>query len=217
MNTEHALNKEDAKKRILLAAMEKFADRGFGPTSVREICEAAGVNVAAVNYYFRSKEQLYHEVFKTLFEDVGAPLMAIPAKVHDQASWKAALMEWIMTALRLVTEEKPPTRWMVQLTAHERTHPSSMFPVLYESFFKPLRESLGMLLRMGMPAGTDETDTCIWEITVASQVVVYTHRAPPWYALLIPPDVPREEWIERTARIIAGGITSRLAYQTGLS
>lgn len=194
--------------------MEKFAGHGFSATSVREICETAGVNVAAINYYFRSKEQLYHEVFKALFEDVGAPLMAIPTKVHDQASWEAALTEWIMTALRLVTDENPPTRWMVQLTARERTHPSSVFPVLYESFFKPLRESLGMLLRMGMPAGADETERHIWEIAVASQVMVYIHRAPPWDDLLIRPGVSREEWIERAARIIAGGITSRLSFRT---
>lgn len=194
--------------------MEKFACHGFGATSVREICEAAGVNVAAINYYFRSKEQLYHEVFKALFEDVGAPLMAIPATVHDQASWEGALTEWIMTALRLVADENPPTRWMVQLTAHERTHPSSVFPVLYESFFKPLRESLGMLLRMGMPAGAEEADLHIWEIAVASQVVVFIHRAPPWQDLLIPPRLRREEWIQRTAQVIAGGITARLSFRT---
>lgn len=194
--------------------MEKFADRGFGPTSVREICEAAGVNVAAINYYFRSKEQLYREVFKTLFEDAGAPLMAIPSKVRDRASWAAALFEWITTALRLVTEEKPPTRWMVQLTAHERTHPSSVFPVLYESFFEPLRESLGMLLRMGLPEESDEAEVRIWEISVAAQVVVYIHRAPPWNTHLFPPGISREEWIERTARVIAGGITARLSFRT---
>ena len=194
--------------------MEKFADRGFGPTSVREICEAADVNVAAVNYYFRSKEQLYREVFQALFEDVGKPLMAIPAKVRDEASWKAALLEWLHTALRLVTEEKPPTRWMVQLTAHERTRPSSVFPVLYESFFEPLRKSLGRLLRMGLPKETDEADVRIWEISVAAQVVVYIHRAPPWDTHLFPPRISREDWVERTALHIAEGITTRLSFRT---
>ncbi|MBP7828278.1 MAG: CerR family C-terminal domain-containing protein [Kiritimatiellae bacterium] len=194
--------------------MEKFADRGFGPTSVREICEAADVNVAAVNYYFRSKEQLYHEVFQSLFENVGKPLMAIPSTVRDEDSWKAALLEWFRTALRLVTEEKPPTRWMVQLTAHERTRPSSVFPVLYESFFEPLRMSLGMLLRMGLPKDVDEVEVRIWEISAASQVVVYIHRAPPWDAHLFPPGLSREDWVERTALHVADSITARLSFRT---
>lgn len=213
MNEENAAEQGDARNRILFSAMEKFAENGFASTTIRDICESAGVNVASVNYYFRSKEQLYHEVFKILFENVGSPLMAIAAKAHDEPSWKAALMEWIVTALKLVTEEKPPTRWMVKLTAHERTNPSSVFPVLYESFFEPLRRSLGMLLRMGLPDTADETEARIWEIAVASQVVVFTHRAPPWDGVLIPKDLPREEWIGRTARVIADGVTSRLSFR----
>ena len=92
---EQTDNPDDPKKRILNAAMEQFSMRGFEGTSVRDICVAANVNVAAVNYYSRSKEQLYHEIFHRLFEDFGQPLMAIPAKVHDEESWKAAIDEWI--------------------------------------------------------------------------------------------------------------------------
>jgi len=50
--------------RLLDAAEGLFAEKGFAATSIREITVAAGCNIAAVNYHFRSKEALYHEVFR---------------------------------------------------------------------------------------------------------------------------------------------------------
>ena len=52
-------NIEPVIDRILHVAIEVFAEYGFRDTTVREICNRANVNVASVNYYFRSKEGLY--------------------------------------------------------------------------------------------------------------------------------------------------------------
>ena len=48
----------DTKERILDAAERLFADNGFPATSMRDITQEAGVNLAAVNYHFGSKEAL---------------------------------------------------------------------------------------------------------------------------------------------------------------
>lgn len=50
--------------RLLDAAEELFCDGGFEGTSVRDIAASAGCNVAAVNYYFGSKEKLYEAVWR---------------------------------------------------------------------------------------------------------------------------------------------------------
>ncbi len=47
---------------LLDTAGQIFAERGYAETTSKEICEAAGANMAAVNYYFGSKEKLYEEV-----------------------------------------------------------------------------------------------------------------------------------------------------------
>lgn len=52
----------DPSERIVEAATRHFADRGFEDASVRAIALDAGVNAALINYYFRSKEELYQTV-----------------------------------------------------------------------------------------------------------------------------------------------------------
>ncbi|WP_409342616.1 TetR family transcriptional regulator [Paenibacillus sp. MBLB4367] len=57
----------DAKMRILLAAKKLFAVNGFDGTSVRQICDEAGTNVALVSYYFGGKENVFAALFDSFF------------------------------------------------------------------------------------------------------------------------------------------------------
>ncbi|GAA4739733.1 TetR family transcriptional regulator [Flavisolibacter ginsenosidimutans] len=54
----------DKQIQIMEAAERLFADRGFAGTSVRDIAEAAGVNLAMISYYFGSKEKLMEAMFQ---------------------------------------------------------------------------------------------------------------------------------------------------------
>lgn len=201
------------RDRILQAATELFAKQGFRSTSIRAICEKAGTNVSAVNYHFRSKEQLYIEVFQTLFDGFRKPLLAMPDQVHDADSWRRALKEWVEYALRIGVSNQPPGVWITQLIAHERTNPTSAMPILYKQFFEPLKMAVERIVRMGMPRDTTDLDAHIVTISLLAQCTVYHHRKPPWEKLLIPPHVDREAWIARTAQFIVEGITSRFSYR----
>ena len=59
----------ETRRRILLAACEVFAERGYRGTTNAEICRRSGANGAAINYHFRSKESLYVAAFKLALED----------------------------------------------------------------------------------------------------------------------------------------------------
>ena len=60
---------EPVSERLLHAAVEVFAKYGFRDATVRETCSLANVNVASVNYYFRSKESLYTQVLAFSFQE----------------------------------------------------------------------------------------------------------------------------------------------------
>jgi AcrR family transcriptional regulator len=54
---------QEARTRLLDAALVLFADKGFAKTSIRDIAQAAQVNVASISYYFGDKAGLYQAVF----------------------------------------------------------------------------------------------------------------------------------------------------------
>lgn len=56
-------NLNETSQKILECACEVFADKGFEATSISDICEMAGTNRASINYYFRSKENLYEQAY----------------------------------------------------------------------------------------------------------------------------------------------------------
>lgn len=52
------------EEKILESASKVFTEKGFSGTRTRDIAEEAGINLALLNYYFRSKEKLFEQVMK---------------------------------------------------------------------------------------------------------------------------------------------------------
>lgn len=84
----------DTRQRILEVAARLFAAHGFKNVTVRDICNEAQANIAAVNYYFRDKQGLYEQVFKYVVAETmqrtEAELQA-RANVHEQPEEKLRL------------------------------------------------------------------------------------------------------------------------------
>jgi AcrR family transcriptional regulator len=72
------------KERILTAAEALFAQRGFEGASLRQLTAAAGVNLAAVNYHFGSKDHLVEQVFKRRLDQLNARRLAALKQISGQ-------------------------------------------------------------------------------------------------------------------------------------
>ena len=58
------MEQADKKKHIIDTAENLFSDKGFHGTSIRDIADEAGINVAMISYYFGSKEKLLQAIFE---------------------------------------------------------------------------------------------------------------------------------------------------------
>ncbi len=67
----------DTETKIKEAAKKVFVEYGYEGTKVRQIAEEAGVNIALLNYYFRSKEQLFNSIYAEAFGSFFGTLMGL--------------------------------------------------------------------------------------------------------------------------------------------
>ena len=61
---------QDTAGRIVAEARRLFAEKGYDGVSIKEISERAGVNIAAVNYHFDSKENLFHHIIEQFLSEL---------------------------------------------------------------------------------------------------------------------------------------------------
>lgn len=70
--------KDSTEEKIRAVAKELFSKHGYNGTTVREVAEQAGVNIALLNYYFRSKDKLFLSIFTdsfTKFLNIGKAIL----------------------------------------------------------------------------------------------------------------------------------------------
>ena len=125
---------EDPRDRILAAAGQEFAQRGYEAATVRDICLAAGVNVAAVNYYFGDKQRLYIESVKHAHE-LRVKQVPLPEWAHDRSA-ADRLHDFIDNLLeRMLGFGQPP--WQVRLMLREVLQPTDACRELVEDYMRP--------------------------------------------------------------------------------
>lgn len=70
------------EEKIIKAARKVFTQKGFAAARTRDIAEEAGINLALLNYYFRSKEKLFDMVMK---ENMQQMVMAMKSVLNDES------------------------------------------------------------------------------------------------------------------------------------
>jgi AcrR family transcriptional regulator len=144
--------RDDARNRIIDAAGPIFADKGFENATVREICQQAGVNLAAVNYYFGDKERLYVETIKRAHQPDG--------ELEGLLEWPPGtppgtkVREFIRAMLTRMLSPRAP--WHRQLMMREILNPTfacrELVRVYIRARFGQLLEILKEILPPDVPA-----------------------------------------------------------------
>ena len=135
------------KPRLLAAATQLFAERGFHGTTIRDIAERAGVNVAAGNYHYGSKKALYLEVLREQFASIRAQLVrrgaSRPASELRRLSRRE--LEAVLAARTKVMLDLmigPPPSLHATLMLREMCDPSEAMQVIVDEFVAPFQSEL---------------------------------------------------------------------------
>jgi AcrR family transcriptional regulator len=139
--------------KILDAAEKLFVDNGFSGTSLRAIIKQAGVNTAAVHYYYRSKTGLIEAVFARRKEPLNserlARLRALEARHPDGPLPLEEIVEsFLLPLFNRFFSGDPEARLFPQLMGRAHTDPDpSIRRILHEQFEEITRRYRAALLR----------------------------------------------------------------------
>lgn len=130
----------EAKERIVAAALEAFAEKGFEAASTRDIAQRAGTDQGLVTYHFPSKDQLWRAAADRLFDILGSRLddrLASLAQADPRERIRGAIREYVRWVaehpefFRFLVDEgnlsNARTRWLVD------THIKPRFEFLKEA------------------------------------------------------------------------------------
>ena len=149
-SAEHAT---DTRDRILRAASDLFATTGFNGATLREITERAGANLAAVNYYFRTKEDLIISTIEEAVRPLVAARMMALQNCLELSKPNLPNIDQMAEALvgPLLTFSEGENRNRLLLLMQIRSDPEGDYNAVVVEHFKPLHELFVTILKAVLP------------------------------------------------------------------
>jgi len=163
---------DDTRHRLLEAAGEIFGEKGFQAATVREICNRAGANPAAVNYHFGDKRRLYIEAVRQAHpRGADEPPPDWPPGTPPAVK----LRDFITQTVTHVLDEQQPA-WHAQLMLREMFAPTEACAALVEANIRPRAELLGRIIDELVPKETSTTDRHLIAFSIIGQCLFFNSR-----------------------------------------
>lgn len=165
----------EAQQRLLDAAGEVFAEHGFQDATVREICQRANTNIAAVNYYFRDKRGLYTAVLTYAHE---CAMKKHPADLSPAAAPPERRLHAFVSSLLARVLDEGRVAWHGKLMAREMMQPTPALDALVAERIRPMFEQLNVIVRELLGSRARENAVRLCAFSVVGQCLHYHHARP---------------------------------------
>lgn len=201
---------DEARARILEAALAAFGAEGFRGATTRQIAEQAGVNLPALKYYFGGKEGLYlacaQEIVDRYSQRLLTPIVgawtALPPEPSPEAA--RAAMKTVLGALaELLVGTREAEVW-TGFVLREMAEPGPAFDVLYSKVWAPGVDLVAHLIARILPGLPSET-TRIEAFLLVSSLTSFSIVRPVALKYLDWPDATGER-LAAVRRILDGQI-----------
>jgi AcrR family transcriptional regulator len=164
------------RQHLLAAAGQVFAEVGYRAATVREICERAGANIAAVNYHFGDKEQLYRAVLQETYQTA---IKKYPADygLRANATAEERLRAFVHSLLLRIFSDGPSARHG-KLMAREMMEPTGALDAVVREDIRPMSQLLLSIVSELLGPEVDEATKQLCATSVVSQALFYHHCRP---------------------------------------
>jgi AcrR family transcriptional regulator len=164
----------ETRTRILDAAEELFMQHGFEGTSMRLLTAKAGVNLAAVNYHFGSKDALIEALFRRRLDPMNAERVAALDRLEDFSA-ENIIRAFVRPSLRLIEDAQGGGRNFIRLLGRTYTEPAKPVRVLIGQMYAPTMERFKAALERALPQMPREE--LVWRMHFMFGTLAYTLAA----------------------------------------
>lgn len=128
----------DTKEKLIQAARRLFARVGFDGTSVKDICQAAGVNVSLISYHFSGKEGLYHACLDSFGKGRADKAREMLATPKSKEELRLRLEMFLNEVLLVHTEQPDISRIVHREIARDSDFARALFQKTFQQIFLEL-------------------------------------------------------------------------------
>ena len=164
----------ETRTRILDAAEELFMQHGFEGSSMRALTTRAGVNLAAVNYHFGSKDALIEAVFRRRLDPMNADRISALDEL-EELSPEAIIRAFLRPSLRMIEDAKGGSRNFIRLLGRTYTDPAKDIRALIGQMYAPAMERYKNALERALPQMPREE--LVWRMHFMFGTLAYTLAA----------------------------------------
>lgn len=199
-----------ARQKLLAEGARLFSERGYAGASTRQICQAAGVNSAAIHYHFGGKEGLYREVLQAPIRQF---LTQFAGFDDPQLPLEAALRRLLGAFLSpLWATDGATEAQTLRLHLREMIEPSAVFAETVLTHIRPHHEALVALLarHIGVAAPDDAVHQLVFGIVAMAQDFCMSRECMP---LLAPQLLAAPNALERVLERLVGWTAVLVAHE----
>ena len=165
--------------RLLEAGVDIFGKHGFDAATTRMIAQKAGVNIAAIPYYFKGKEGLYHAVVAHVAGKIESQVKSTLYEIESRAAKgnldrkeALSLLEKLLEKMINFMVGSAEAPRFARIVLREQLYPSSAYDIIFNRIMEPMINAISKMVATATGTSLSRIAS-LRALTLIGQVIVF--------------------------------------------